>query len=210
MRGAFMKIRQILHGIWRRIFGPFLPDLKEYKDLRAQYPQYTIGVGSYADSLDVHTWGDDAKLVIGRYCSFASDVQIFLGGEHRTDWVTTYPFSVKWPAGAGLRGHPRTKGDVIIGSDVWIALEAIITSGVEIGHGAVVGARSVVTRNVPPYAIVAGNPARLIRYRFTDATVIRLLKTRWWDRDESWIEAMLPLLCSNEIDKFLLAAESDT
>ena len=144
---------------------------------------------------------------IGSFCSIASGVIILLGGEHRADWITTFPFSILWDGARGVKGHPKSKGDVIIGNDVWIGLEAVIMSGVKIGDGAVVGARSVVTRDVPPYSVAAGNPARVIMKRFDDETIERLLRIKWWTWDEKRIEKALPYLLSHDVNAFLKAVE---
>ena len=143
-------------------------------------------------------------LKIGKFCSIANDVQIFLGGNHRIDWITTYPFSVlnSWPEAKDIKGHPCTKGDVIIGNDVWIGRKTLILSGVTIGDGAIVGARSVVTKDVAPYSIVAGNPAKLIRKRFDEKTIEKLLEIKWWDWNLEKIKKNLPLLLSNNIEQF--------
>ncbi|KNZ33107.1 MAG: hypothetical protein AD742_07535 [Methylibium sp. NZG] len=175
--------------------------------LRERRPGWDVGRGTYGDP-QVHDWGEGAKLHIGAFCSIADGVQIFLGGEHRMDWVTTYPFSAMWPGAGHFKGHPATKGDVMIGNDVWIAREAMILSGVRIGDGAVVGARAVVSKDVEPYAVVAGNPARVLKHRFEPAVVERLLRVRWWDWDDERIEAHLPLLLSGDIAGFLDAASA--
>ena len=101
---------------------------------------------------------------------------IFLGGNHRTDWNTTYHFSVLWESAKNINGHPASKGDVIIGHDVWIGEGAVILSGVRIGNGAVIGAHAVVTRDVPSYQIVAGNPAKIMKPRFTHDEIVILEK----------------------------------
>lgn len=176
------------------------------KPLRERYPQYSIGEGTYGD-LKVVTLGSKAALNIGSYTSIAAGVHVYLGGEHRTDWVTTYPFSVLWDCARGIPGHPKTKGDVSIGNDVWIGTEALILSGVKIGDGAVVGARSVVSQHVPPYAIVAGNPAKLIRFRFDDSTIERLLRLRWWEWDDVQLRAAVPDLLQRDVQHFLDRAE---
>lgn len=152
-----------------------------------------------------------AKLVIGRYGSIADGVEILLGGNHRLDWVTSYPFPAMprlWPAAAGIPGSDATRGDVVIGHDVWLGSQCMILSGVTIGHGAAVAARAVVTRDVPPYAIVAGNPARVVRLRFDEATIAALLATRWWDLPKPQIDALLPLLLGSRIDDFVADARS--
>jgi len=120
--------------------------------------------------------GEEEGLIIGKYCSIAANVTIMLGGNHRYDWITTYPFSVIWPAYSYIKGHPKSKGFVVIGNDVWIGRNAMIMSGVHIGDGAVVGAGSIITKDVPPYAIVAGNPAKVVRYRFNEDQIERLLR----------------------------------
>ena len=181
---------------------------KQKKDVTLQdrYPQYEIGRHSYGD-LKVRQWGEGARLKIGAFCSFAEGARILLGGEHRTAWVTTYPFPVLWRHAAGnISGHPYTKGDVVIGNDVWIGTEAIIMSGVQIGDGAVIGARTVVTKDIPSYAIVAGNPARIIRYRFSPDQIEKLLQLCWWNWSDSEIERQLPTLLTDDIDAFLAAA----
>ncbi len=149
-----------------------------------------------------------AKLSIGRYCSIADDVNIMLGGNHRLDFVTTYPFGAMtgvWPEAQGLEGYAATRGDVTIGNDVWLGSGCMILSGVTIGDGAVVAARAVVTKDVPPYGVAGGNPARLIRRRFDDAMVERLLASRWWDMPRERVVALLPLLQSADIEGFLAA-----
>lgn len=177
------------------------------KSLQQRYPQYEIGRGTYGSDLRILRRKDGATLKIGAYCSIAAGVQIFLGGEHRVDWVTTFPFNVLWTSAKHIKGHPKTKGNVEIGNDVWIGREALILSGVRIGDGAVIGVRSVVTKDIPPYAIAAGNPAQVIRKRFDDMTIQRLLNLKWWDWDEARIEKALPLLLSDDISTFLSAME---
>ncbi len=180
---------------------------KKNRGLREKYPQYKIGKGSYG-SPKILTWNEGATLKIGAFCSIADDVTIFLGGEHRVDWVTTYPFNALWEKGKHVTGCPRTKGDVIIGNDVWVGHEAVIMSGVKIGDGAVIGSRCVVTKNVAPYSIVAGNPARIIRKRFDDATIQQLLELKWWNWTNEEIEEMLPLLLSSDLDAFIAGAKA--
>ena len=171
-----------------------------------RYPQFEIGRGSYG-GLAVPLYGDDARLKIGNWCSIGAEVQVLFGGEHRPDWVASYPFNVLQPGYEDIRGQPHSKGDVVIGHDVWIGRRATILSGVTIGDGAVIGAGAVVAKDVEPYWIVAGNPARPIRRRFPDDIVERLLRLRWWDWPEERVRRAVPLLQSPDIVSFLDAAE---
>ncbi|CAN5649644.1 CatB-related O-acetyltransferase [soil metagenome] len=178
-------------------------------DMQQRYPRQRIGRYSYG-SPEIHDWGEGARLEMGSFCSVAAGVQIFLGGEHRTDWVTTFPFNVLWPEARDIKGHPRTKGDVRIGNDVWIGFEAVILSGVTIGDGAVIGTRAVVSKDVPAYAVVAGNPAQVMRFRFPETVIARLVKAQWWTWDDTRIAKHLPLMLSGDIEGFLEAAEEGT
>jgi len=179
------------------------------KDMRRKYPMYSYGKGTYGADVKVHSWGEGATLKIGAYCSIAKRVQFFLGGEHRVDWVTTFPFSEKFRQVKHINGHPRTKGDIIIGNDVWIGYEALIMSGVTIGDGAVIGARAVVVKDIPPYTIAAGNPAKVIRARFDEETIKKLLAIKWWDWEEARLIRAMPLLLNPDISIFLEAVERE-
>lgn len=176
------------------------------RPLHKRYPQYEIGRGTYGNP-QIYAWGEGATFKIGAFCSIAPGVKIFLGGEHRIDWVTTYPFNMMWKNAQQFTGHPKTKGDVIVGNDVWIGSEAVIMSGVQIGDGAVVGARAVVTKDIEPYAIYAGNPARLIKKRFDDTTIESLLELAWWHLNDSDIEQLLPTLLNSDIEAFIIAVK---
>jgi acetyltransferase-like isoleucine patch superfamily enzyme len=164
--------------------------------------RYTIGDHTYGKPRVVSR-GEGTSLRIGKYCSISTHVIIFLGSEHRTDWISTYPFPFLWETARSIKGHPYSKGDVVIGNDVYIGYNVTILSGVTVGDGAVVGACSVLTADVPPYAIVAGNPARLIRYRFNEETIQKLLKIRWWDWPEERVKENIHLMCSDSIDEFI-------
>ncbi len=125
------------------------------------------------------------RLIIGKFCSIATGARFLMnGGNHQVETFSSFPFSIfgnGWES-AAPKSWPH-KGDTRVGNDVWIGYGATILPGVTIGDGAVIGSMSVVTGDVPPYAIVGGNPARVIRHRFDEATVARLLALRWWDWD---------------------------
>lgn len=167
--------------------------------------------------ITVRHWGEPAQLVIGSFCSIADRCVVFLGGNHRVDWITTFPFPAlaeQWPAADGIAGHPSTNGDVVVGNDVWIGSNVTIMSGVSIGDGAVIAANSCVTRSIPPYAIAGGNPATVLRQRFSTTEVQKLLEIRWWDWSDDRISESLDLLCSGDlasfIDRYGLGGESDS
>ena len=156
-------------------------------------------------------WNDtsNANLYIGNFCSISQNVKILLGGNHRTDWVTTYPFGHInkdiFNKFDGI-GHPSTKGDDIIGNDVWIGEGVKIMSGVTIGDGAVIANNSHVVKNIEPYSIVGGNPAKFIKYRFTSEQIEKLLQIKWWYWNDEKINEFTPLLCNNNIDEFIKLA----
>lgn len=126
------------------------------------------------------------RLVIGKYCSIACGAKfMFTGGNHTMKSISTYPFPIfpdewgldEWKCGQAWDNH----GDIIIGNDVWIGYEAVIMQGVTIGDGAIIGTRALVTKDVPPYTIVGGSPAKVIRKRFDDETIKKLLEIKWWN-----------------------------
>jgi acetyltransferase-like isoleucine patch superfamily enzyme len=160
--------------------------------------KYEVGRGTYGEP-QIRHWGEPTTLKVGSFCSIAKNVTIFLGGNHRTDWITTYPFSVFWESAKNISGHPASKGDVIIGHDVWIGEGAVILSGVRIGNGAVIGAHAVVTRDVPSYAIVAGNPATIMRSRFSKDEIDILESLEWWNWDDYKINAGMKFLLQSDI-----------
>jgi len=164
----------------------------------------TVGRHTYGTPIiDVYK-GIERKVFVGNFCSFSRGVIIVTGGEHPLNWVSTFPFRARWNlTGAYEDGMPTSSGDVVIGSDVWIGTEAMILSGVTIGDGVIIAARSVVTGDIPPYAIVAGVPARILKYRFAQSIADQLLKIKWWEWDDERIKKAVPLLSSERIEDFL-------
>lgn len=149
----------------------------------------------------IMSWGEGSRLKVGKFCSISTDVTILLGGEHNADWGTTYPFNALLPSYHTITGHPKTKGDVIVGNDVWIGDGAKILSGVHIGDGCVVGSSALVTKDMPPYSICGGNPASVIKYRFDNDTIRRMLEIKWWDWSANHLCKAIPLLQSSKIEK---------
>lgn len=165
--------------------------------------------GTYFDrNVNIISWSDKYHIHLGKYNSIGRDCNFFLHANHRVDWITTS--SQLWgPVTQQVAdmhmdmGHPSCKGDIIVENDVWIGAKSTIMSGVKISNGAVVGACSVVTKDVPPFAIVAGNPAKIVKYRFTEKQIESLLKISWWDWTEDRIKQEATLLWSNDINKFI-------
>jgi acetyltransferase-like isoleucine patch superfamily enzyme len=163
----------------------------------------SVGRHSYVFA-EVHTFDDSTQLEIGNFCSIALGVTFLLGGEHRTKWITTSPIRIQLQLpGAGSDGTPFSRGDIKIGNDVWIGHGAILTSGVTVGDGAVIGAGAVVLRDVADYAVVAGNPAKILRYRFDEDRRKQLQNLRWWDWPDAIISQHVDTLCSERLDELV-------
>jgi acetyltransferase-like isoleucine patch superfamily enzyme len=168
-------------------------------------PIYVGPFTSGFDRVDVRQWGGGAALKVGAFCSIAS-ATVYLDGNHTVDWITTFPFARIFSDHAffehigGLDGFEvtepsSTNGDVVIGNDVWVGEKVTIMSGVTIGDGAILGTNSHITKDVQPYEIVGGNPAKAIRKRFSDEVVALLLLLHWWD---------LPIESIRDIKRHLL------
>lgn len=144
------------------------------------------------------------KLIIGKFCSIACGTKFIMGSaNHRISSISTYPFNVfggvwKDKTPPHLQQLPR-KGDIIVGNDVWIGRESVIMPGVKIQNGAIIAAYSVVTKDVPAYCVVGGNPARVIKKRFDDEMIELLEELKWWDYDKEDLIDLLPLLCNEDI-----------
>jgi chloramphenicol O-acetyltransferase type B len=141
---------------------------------------------------------------MGNFTSIADQVTIILGGNHHPEWVSTYPFRMHWNLPDKFKDdQPASRGDVEIGSDVWIAHGVTILSGVKIGDGAVIGAGTLLTKDVPAYAIMGGVPAKLIKYRFSKNAIEELLGIKWWDWMDDDIKPVVHLLCDDRLDDFI-------
>lgn len=145
------------------------------------------------------------RLIIGSFCSIGSGAAFIMAGNqgHRHDWISTFPFywMPEVEAFAGAANGYQPSGDTVIGNDVWIGSEAIVMPGVKIGDGAVIGTRALITRDVEPYAIVGGNPAKVIRKRFDDRQVGLLLEMKWWEWSDDQLAGAMPLMTSGNIDE---------
>jgi acetyltransferase-like isoleucine patch superfamily enzyme len=165
------------------------------------HPQVQVGRHTYGLRREsIFIYHPDDRVVIGRFCSIADGVRFVLG-EHRLDCVTTFPLRANC-FGDLPHADARSKGLIQVGNDVWIGVNAVILSGVQIGDGAVVAAGAVVARDAPPYAIVGGVPARIIKYRLRPDQIEALLNIRWWDWPLDEIEENLPLFYG-DVDLFI-------
>lgn len=154
------------------------------------------------------------RLIIGRFCSIACGAKfIFTSANHTLLSVSTYPFPIffeEWGLEKGqITSAWDNNGDTVIGNDVWIGYEAVILSGVHIGDGAIIGTRAVVTKDIPPYTIVGGVPAKEIRKRYDEETIRQLLKLKWWDWPYETIRASLPDIMNGNVDALLSFPEAD-
>jgi virginiamycin A acetyltransferase len=143
------------------------------------------------------------QLIIGKFCMIASNVTFIMNGaNHLTDSISSYPFAIfgdHWSGAMEGKSYP-TKGDTIIGNDVWIGFNVTIMPGINIGDGAIIAANSTITKDVQPYTIVGGNPAKEIRKRFTEFEITRLLEIKWWDWDIPKITEKVKNLTGNSVD----------
>ena len=171
--------------------------------LHSQDPRITIGKYTYGNP-QFMLWEEQESIFIGSFCSIADQVVILGGGEHRNDWITTYPLHLALGCQIENCGHPSTKGPTIIGNDVWIGCRATILSGVTIGDGAIVAAGAVVSKDIPPYTISGGVPNKTIRRRFSREQIDILMKIKWWNWPEQKIKEVIPLLLSSNIDRFII------
>ena len=191
--------------------------INEHPDRIRSWGKYSYGW----NNINIYYWAngnylkdgtaiEECFLDVGNYCSFSGGILVVLGGNHHAEHITTFPFGnihqSIFPKHNGI-GQPYTKGGVKIGNDVWVATDVTIQSGVTIGDGAVIASNSVITKDVPPYAIVGGNPAKIIKYRFDEDVIKKLLDLKWWDMTEAHINELSPLLCSNQLEEFFKRAD---
>jgi acetyltransferase-like isoleucine patch superfamily enzyme len=171
------------------------------KDKNVVISNKCISVGRFTygyEKIHILSWGEESNITIGRFCSISSGLKLFCGGNHRIDWISTFPFGHVYESLLKLRpvqGHPNSNGDIHIGNDVWIGRDVTILSGITVGDGAVIAANSHVVSNVDPYTVWGGNPANKITQRFSDEVIRRLLIIKWWNYPTAVIESIVPFLC---------------
>ncbi|AVP87056.1 hypothetical protein phytr_950 [Candidatus Phycorickettsia trachydisci] len=174
-------------------------------------PQIIVGDYTYYDDPeDIYNFEKNVlylfefmgdKLIIGKFCQLATGIRFIMNGSnHDMDGISTYPFKVFGGAWAGTKMNAISKGDTVIGNDVWIGNSVTIMQGIKVGDGAIIGTNSLVTKNIEPYTIVGGNPAKVIRKRFDDKTIEFLLRLRWWDWNIEKITTNLDHITSGNIE----------
>ncbi len=175
-------------------------------------PQIIVGDYTYYDDpQDIYNFEKnvlylfefiDEKLIIGKFCQLATVVRFIMNGSnHHMSGISTYPFKVMGKSWQNAPMDPPFKGNTVIGNDVWIGNSATIMQGIKIGDGAIIGTNSLVTKDVKPYTIVGGNPAREIRQRFDDQTIEFLLELKWWDWTIEKITANLTAICDANFEE---------
>ena len=205
-----MKIWVKVNPLSKKMTRPgFSRHIRYLRDL-LKGEHFEIGEYTYAFETPAIYTHPGRKLRIGKFCSIGAKVTVLLGGNHRIKAVSTYPFAAfcdNWPEASSFIDsdiEEGSKGDVIIGNDVWIGYGALILSGVRIGDGAVIGAGTLVTADIEPYSIVIGNPAHLIKKRFDDQTILKLLEIKWWDWPVEKIRQNISVINSEDISKLFL------
>ena len=163
---------------------------------RVQMGAHTFGAPK------ILSWRADDSLSVGKFCMFSCNVILLMGGEHDTSQITAFPLKKMLKGMDGENLDSDSKGPVIIGSDVWVGSGSIILSGVKIGSGAIIGAGSVVVNDVPPYAVAVGNPARVVKYRFSPDRIEKLLRISWWDWEDDKIRENIDQLYG-DVDSFI-------
>ncbi len=174
--------------------------------LNEKINEKNVYIGDYTyGRINIKKFDNTTQLRIGKFCSFSQNITILLGGEHNSHWISTYPFNefFKEKISRKIEGHPATKGNIVIGNDVWVGYGSLILSGVNIGDGAVIGANSVVSKDIPPYAIAAGNPVKILKFRFSENIIEQLLRIKWWNWDMEKILKNAPLLQSDNMEEFI-------
>lgn len=194
--------------------NPKIPSLCFIKNV-VKNPNIIVGEYTYYDDINgaenfeshvTHHYdfiGD--KLIIGKFCAIAKGIEFIMNGaNHRINSITTYPFNIMgngWEKSAPSLSELKLKGDTIVGNDVWIGQNVTVLPAVHIGDGAIIGANSVVAKDIPPYSVAVGNPCEVKRKRFDEDLIEYLLQIRWWDWDAEKIFKNMDALCSGDLSK---------
>lgn len=194
--------------------NPKIPSLCFIKNI-IKNPNIIVGEYTYYDDINgaenfeshvTHHYdfiGD--KLIIGKFCAIAKGIEFIMNGaNHRINSITTYPFNIMgngWEKSAPSLTDLKLKGDTIVGNDVWIGQNVTVMPAVHIGDGAIIGANSVVAKDIPPYSVAVGNPCEVKRKRFDEDLIEYLLQIKWWDWNSEKIFKNMEALCSGDLNK---------
>jgi len=165
----------------------------------------TVTLGKYSYGNIVQR--GEGTVTVGKFCSIASGVKAIFLNDHRVDWITTFPFLQMWKMSVPNQKLPPE--NIVVGNDAWLGTDVTLLGGANIGDGAVVGAYSVVSGKVAPYSIVVGNPAKLVRKRFSEKDIQSLLRIKWWDWPDEKIKEVALILSSDRIFEFIKRNESN-
>jgi len=165
-----------------------------------------VGKWSYGRP-NIYRWDWKSKIIIGNFCSLGPDINFYVGGDHRADWISTSQlpatqFNETFKKTKSIKNFSKSKGDIVIGHDVWIGGRSTILSGVTIGTGAIIAAGSLVVNDVEPYTISGGNPNRVIKKRFEDSVIKKILDTEWWFLKDTEIDDLSKFLLSSDTENF--------
>jgi virginiamycin A acetyltransferase len=159
-----------------------------------------VGKHTYFSDNPNLLWAQGSKLILGKYCSVATGLKVYLHGNHYyMDRISTYPEEL-FLNGPNPEKPSHTKGDIIIGNDVWIGANVVLMSGTKIGNGAIIGAYSVVRKEIRPYSVAYGNPCCVQHMRFPQDEINKLEEMKWWDWDESLIPEFLPFILNKDVE----------
>lgn len=180
------------------------------KEIKANLAE--VGKWSYGKP-NIYRWDWKSKVIIGNFCSLGPDINFYVGGEHRADWISTSQlpasqFNKTFKKSKSIKNFGKSKGDIVIGHDVWIGGRSTILSGVTIGTGAIIAAGSLVVNDVEPYTISGGNPNRVIKKRFEDIVIKKILDTEWWFLKDTEIDDLSKFLLSSDTEKFFSYIDS--
>lgn len=191
----YFKIRKILNPIGD-------PSIDRYIKLCGK--KIKVGAFTYGiEDIEILSWGENIEISFGRFCSVASGLKLYCGGNHRSDWFSTFPFGHVYSQFFQIKpivGTPVSNGNITIGNDVWIGRDVTIFSGICVGDGAIIASNSHVVKDVLPYTIVGGNPAKIIKCRFNDDIVRKIHDLQWWNLNVKELEKIVPYLCFQESD----------
>ncbi|RTY91104.1 CatB-related O-acetyltransferase [Flavobacterium sp. RSP46] len=196
MKSILLKIYFFFDSLFKTKYNPSNDQMVKLSGKDIFIGKYTYGF----ESTQIYSWGEDIDIKIGRFSSIGAGLKLFCGGNHSTSFVSSYPFGSVYPNFLKVvfdKSIVFSNGDIKIGNDVWIGRDVTVMSGISIGDGSVIAANSHVVKNVEPYSIYGGNPAKFIRYKFSEEIIEMLLKLQWWNYEDDIIEKIYPILLDN-------------